>query len=252
MNTEATVAEDDRYSPEKLKARGAKGMLYIGIASIVMLFSAFCSAFIVSKGGNFWVNLILPQAFWISTAIILLSSLTVNMALSYVKRNSQKMTSLFLSLTLMLGVLFSVYQWIGWGQLIERGNYFVGNIMDPDESGFFVKGEYGKDFTLTFDNKELDYKEGRFFFPDGKELSAVQYENLKRQRNTASSYIYIFTALHLLHLIGGLIYLIFVTLASYRGKYNAENHLRISLIAIYWHFLDLLWILLFVFLQFIH
>lgn len=234
------------------KDSGSRGMLYVSIVSIVMLFSAFCSAFIVSKGGNFWVNLVLPSSFWISTAIILVSSLTMNLALSAIRRNNKKITSIFLSVTLLLGVLFAVFQWNGWGQMIDRGNYFVGNIMDPESDAFFVKGEYGKDFTLTFNAQELSYKDGKLFFPDGKELNAVQYDNLKNQRNTASSYIYIITALHVLHLLGGLIYLVFVTISAFREQFDSSNYLRISLISIYWHFLDILWILLFLFLQFIH
>lgn len=251
MSTETIVESPNAISASK-KAAGAKGMLYGGIVSIVMLFSAFCSAFIVSQGGNFWVNLSLPSAFWISTGIILASSLTINLALVNIKRNKKKITNYFLSLTLLLGVLFAVFQLIGWGQLIDRGNYFVGNIMDPDSDGFFVKGEYGKDFTLTFNSQVLDYKDGKLYFPDGKELNAVQYDNLKNQRNTASSYIYVITALHVLHLLGGLVYLIFVTIAGFREKYDASNYLKISLISIYWHFLDVLWLFLFLFLQFIH
>lgn len=250
------MSSTENLSPEAealiTKARASKGMLYVAIASIVMLFSAFLSAYIVSKGGIFWVNISLPSSFWISTALILLSSVTVNMALSAIKKNNQKASNYLLLVTLLLGVSFAVFQWFGWGQMIKSGNYFVSNIMDPEKPGFFVKGEYGKDFTLTFKGQELSYKEGRLFFPDGEELNAVQYDNLKQQRNTASSYIYVITALHILHVLSGLLYLISVVLAAFRMQFSSDNYLRISLISIYWHFLDALWVILFLFFQFIH
>jgi cytochrome c oxidase subunit 3 len=66
--------------------------------------------------------------------------------------------------------------------------------------------------------------------------------------NPSGSFLYVLSALHLAHLVGGMLYLTIVTARSYQGKYNAENHLPIELCAIFWHFLDLLWVYLFVFL----
>jgi cytochrome c oxidase subunit III len=66
--------------------------------------------------------------------------------------------------------------------------------------------------------------------------------------NPAGSFLYVLSALHLAHLVGGMLYLTIVTARSYQGRYNAENHLPIELCAIFWHFLDLLWVYLFIFL----
>lgn len=248
-------------SPEELAKEAAKvTMIWVATISIVMLFAAFCSAFFVSKGGNFWVNINMPNAFWLSTAVILTSSFTLVVAYQSIKKNKQKITTLFLVFTLILGFVFSAFQYVGWKQLMEKGNYFVGNIMDPDQPGFFLKGEYGKDFTISFGGMILNYENNKLYFPGGNEfyavqteLSMVQYDKLQNSRNTASSYIYILTALHLVHLIGGLIYLSIVCLmAIIKKSFHAGNYLKIKLISIYWHFLGLLWVFLFLFLQFIH
>ena len=68
--------------------------------------------------------------------------------------------------------------------------------------------------------------------------------------NVAGSYIYFLTALHVLHLLGGMIALSVCVFNSSRNKYNSENTLGLELCSIYWHFLDFLWIYLFLFLYF--
>ena len=83
-------------------------------------------------------------------------------------------------------------------------------------------------------------------------LSESQMSNLAASRNTASSFLYLFTGLHLLHLIGGLLYLITLVTGAFKEKFDKNNYLRIKLCSIYWHFLGGLWIYLFLFLLFIH
>lgn len=56
---------------------------------------------------------------------------------------------------------------------------------------------------------------------------------------------YVLTALHAAHLIGGLIPLAVVTARSYTGRYHALHHEPVKHCAIYWHFLDGVWIVLF-------
>jgi cytochrome c oxidase subunit 3 len=69
--------------------------------------------------------------------------------------------------------------------------------------------------------------------------------------NPAGSYFYAITALHLLHLLGGLISLIVVLIKSIRGKYSSKNYLGVQVSITYWHFLGALWIYLFLFLRFV-
>lgn len=65
--------------------------------------------------------------------------------------------------------------------------------------------------------------------------------------NASGSYLYIISALHLCHIIGGLIALGVVFFKSIRKRYDSGNYLGIKLCATYWHFLDALWVYLFLF-----
>jgi cytochrome c oxidase subunit 3 len=69
--------------------------------------------------------------------------------------------------------------------------------------------------------------------------------------NPSGSFLYVITGLHLVHLGGGIIYLIMVTARFLNGAYNMENKLPLQLLSTYWHFLDGLWLYLFVFLMLI-
>lgn len=69
--------------------------------------------------------------------------------------------------------------------------------------------------------------------------------------NVSSSFVYVLTGFHLAHLIAGIIVLSVTFFQASRNKYNAENHLGLSLSATFWHFLGALWIYLVLFLAFI-
>lgn len=69
--------------------------------------------------------------------------------------------------------------------------------------------------------------------------------------NPSGSFMYVLTGLHLAHLAGGLIYLGYVLFQLSSPTPHPDDELRISLCGTYWHFLDLLWIYLFLFLVFI-
>ena len=68
--------------------------------------------------------------------------------------------------------------------------------------------------------------------------------------NISGSFLYVVTLTHLLHLLGGLIALFISTIKSKRNLYSIDNYLGLELTSIYWHFLTVLWILLFSFLKF--
>ena len=59
------------------------------------------------------------------------------------------------------------------------------------------------------------------------------------------STFYAMTGFHGFHVIIGVIWLICVWIAASRGKYTAENHVGLELAGLYWHFVDLVWVLLF-------
>jgi cytochrome c oxidase subunit 3 len=70
------------------------------------------------------------------------------------------------------------------------------------------------------------------------------------ESSITTTFLYIVTVVHLLHLAGGLIALFVIIFKQLKRKYNATETLGIELGAMYWHFLDFLWIYLFLFLFF--
>ena len=69
--------------------------------------------------------------------------------------------------------------------------------------------------------------------------------------NPAGSWVYAISLFHLAHLGGGIISLLYTTVRAYGGKYSQEDYHGVQLASIYWHFVDLLWIYLFIFLTLI-
>ena len=80
------------------------------------------------------------------------------------------------------------------------------------------------------------------------QLTAMGMYFVGEGSNPSSSFLYVITFAHLMHVIGGLVALIITSVKSLQSKYTKDNYLGIELISIYWHFLDVLWVYLFVFL----
>ncbi len=109
------------------KGRAKKMMLWFGIVSLLMSFAGWTSAYIVSSSREDWMrDYTLPVAFWVSTALILLSSLTYWMATREVSQDRQKTGTIWLIITLVLGVSFVISQFLGFSQMIAMGYYFTG------------------------------------------------------------------------------------------------------------------------------
>lgn len=70
--------------------------------------------------------------------------------------------------------------------------------------------------------------------------------------NPAGSFLYVISGMHLLHLVGGIFSLLYVFIKSLRQVYDSKNLLGLQLCSMYWHFLDILWIYLFMFLYYAH
>jgi len=176
-----------------LRNNTSKQLLWIAMAGISMFFAGLTSAVIVRSAEHGWDAIVMPEWFWYSTYAILLSSVFLVVAKRQVKRGSSPTPHVFLAL--ILGLLFSFFQFKGWEQLTAEGRFLVGPGSNP-----------------------------------------------------ASSFLYVITFAHLVHVAGGIISLIVTTIKSSQVKYTKEDYLGIELISIYWHFLDVLWVYLFVFL----
>lgn len=181
-----------------IREKVARPLLWIGMITMVMLFASLTSAYVVRQEKGDWLKFELPQLFYISTAIIIISSVTMNWALSSAKKNDLRTLKLAAFLTLVLGLSFIVCQFKAWGALVDQKIFFAG-----------------------------------------------------KYSNASGSFLYALTGLHMAHLIGGILAVLVVLVKSLMNRYNSENLLGIRLCAIFWHFLDGLWIYLFLFLLFV-
>ncbi|PZR21779.1 MAG: cytochrome oxidase subunit III [Flavobacterium psychrophilum] len=179
-------------------ARSKKMILWFAMISMFMMFAGLTSAYVVSTSRPDWLkDFTLPNAFIISTVVIVISSITFHLAKLSIKKNDRQMTGVWLIATLVLGVAFVLAQFNGFAQVINEGYYFTG----PES-------------TVT------------------------------------TSFLYIVTVVHLLHLFAGLIVLLVVIYNHFKQKYNASQTLGLELGAMFWHFLDILWVYLFLFFYF--
>lgn len=189
-----TESNDLKLNPA-LKESTAKLLLYVAIGSIVMAFAGLTSAYVVTKGSGAALVFDLPSGFYFSTGVLLLSSLTINLALGAAKKDKFSAITFWLVTTFILGLVFAALQYYAWGELYANKIYFAGN-----------------------------------------------------KSNSAGSFLYVITGLHVAHLFGGLLYLIGIITRALKQQFNSQNLLKLKLIGIYWHFLDILWIYLFLFL----
>jgi len=110
-----------------------KFALWLFMASVLMLFAGWTSAYIVRQAEGNWLYFDLPSLFYASTGVILLSSVTMQLAYFAARRDDLINVRRLVLLTSVLGVLFLVLQFIGWTQLVSNSVYLVGN-----PSGSFV------------------------------------------------------------------------------------------------------------------
>ena len=178
------------------KKKSAKPMLWISMISMVMFFAGLTSAYVISMKREDWVSFDLPNAFYISTLLIVMSSLSLMLS-QYFLKNSKRPLSLILAVTaLLLGIGFVWQQYVGFNELKSVGLFFTG----PEST-------------------------------------------------VSTSFIIGITFMHVLHLLAGIVVLFVVIYNHF--KYKPNDLLGFELGAIFWHFVDVLWIYLILFFYFI-
>ncbi len=186
-------------SEEEKTNRAKKNMLWFGIISLTMSFAGLTSAYVVSKERPDWISTFeIPQAFYISLALIIASSMTIHFALKAIRKQQNSLGLFLLVATFILGVLFVVFQFVGFSEIIQNGYNFTG----PTSS-------------------------------------------------ITTSFIYLVVLLHVAHVFAGLISLLVIIYNHYKLKYENGKTLGVELAATFWHFVDVVWIYLFLFLYFV-
>jgi len=164
------------------------GLYRIGLVSTCLSIFAFFSALVIayvwrSRTPPFWRPIVLPDVLWVSTSLILASSVTFEIARRVFRRGMHRLASHLVMITACLGAAFLACQLTAWRRLVEEGAYLT--------------------------------------------------------QNPHSSFFYLFTGLHALHLIGGMVVMAYILLGR-----NKRRELM-DVVAYYWHFLGVLWLALF-------
>lgn len=219
-------------------------LVWLGVGSIAMFFAAFTSAYIVLQADHFWVQDEMPQMFTISTVVLLISSLTIFLAKKSIASGNQSGLKLWLTVTFVLGLGFTATQYLGWKELQNEGKFFIGTL-DA------LNGEYGTDYTIMMKGEPLLYDQGNYYKPGDIAYSDPINERISDTFNISASFLYLLSGLHVIHLAGGIVWLIVLLAQSFSGRISQQNTLPLELGSIYWHFLDILWVYLFLFLLFI-
>jgi cytochrome c oxidase subunit 3 len=115
-----------------------KFTLWLIIISIIMMFAAFTSAYIVRKEEGNWLEFALPANLVLNTVFIVLSSITMQWALTAARKDSLKQLKLALLFSMILGLSFLVGQWESWINLIDRKIFFGGSDANPSGSFLYV------------------------------------------------------------------------------------------------------------------
>jgi cytochrome c oxidase subunit III len=182
-----------RFSPARYRVG-----VWVAMGSILMLFVALTSAYIVrSAAAPDWKPVAMPKVLWLSTGLLIVSSITFEIARRSLKQQRDQLYARWLINTVALGVGFVASQLFAWRQLAKQGVYLA--------------------------------------------------------TNPYSSFFYLFTAAHGLHLLGGLMALTFLLIRTRQKRDTLEGELRrvgsADAVSLYWHFMDVLWIALFLLLM---
>jgi cytochrome c oxidase subunit III len=153
------------------------------------------------------------------TFLLICSSVTMVKALAAMQDGDQDACVRFLAMTVAGGVIFLGLQAYEWTHLINHGMLLAENNFIVDSTGAVV---------------------GHFH---GQELAAGQM----RASGLFGTTFYMTTGFHGMHVFSGVVYLTLVLLKAKRGGYSAEDTNGIEIAGLYWHFVDLVWILVFTF-----
>ena len=115
-----------------------KFSLWLIIISIIMMFAAFTSAYIVRRAEGDWLEYDLPNILLINTIVIVLSSVAMQMAYAAASHNNLQRLKIMLLITLGLGIAFLVGQWNAWAILVQNNIYFGGTGSNPAGSFLYV------------------------------------------------------------------------------------------------------------------
>ena len=203
-----------------VRLRRARLGLVVGLTGIVMIFISFSSAYVVRQGLptldprtntllHDWFPVPLPRLLLLNTVVLLISSVTMELARRQAARRALAQFSSvsgvaagakeeisWLALTVVLGLSFLTGQWMVWREL-AAGGFYLGS-------------------------------------------------------SPSSSFVYLLTGMHGVHLFGGVVALLAAGVASVLGRRADSQSIVVDVTGWYWHFMAALWIYILCLLEFVH
>lgn len=131
------------------KFKAGKNVVYLAGFGISMLFAGLISAYVVLAKQDFWLTFKMPSSFYISTVLILLSSVALILAKKQLVENNTKQARTLVLLALLLGVGFGYYQFIGFFRDLATNNITLSSPLLVQD------GIYGQEFTYYIDGKKI-------------------------------------------------------------------------------------------------
>ena len=135
-----------------------------------------------------WVSIRLPRVLYLNTLVLLISSLTIEVARHSARAEARRRRTIYLCATLLLGLTFVGGQFVGWKDLVSSGVYLASN--------------------------------------------------------PGSLFLYVISGAHGLHLFGGMIALVWVIFRAGSLERSRKAETAVDVVALYWHFMDGLWVYL--------
>lgn len=240
------MTTSDQAYEANARLRARRTITWFLLFAICMFFAALLSAYVVSKGStDYWVHFNIPRVFWYSTAAIVVSSITAQLALMAADKGNRSSVSGMLLATLVLGLVFTWTQFRGWNELFQEGFALVSRLKS-------IEGTYGTDYTITRLGEPLVKEGSDFFLASDVQRARPLNAEMDEFKNTASSYFYVLTYSHWAHVFGGLLALVVMLVQAARAKYTPQDHVGLWAGVMYWHFLAGLWVLILSFLTIVH
>lgn len=110
-------------------------LMWAFLVSVFMIFAGFTSGYIVRRADGNWLEFVLPTGFLWSTIVVLLSSVSMQWAVSLARRDNLEKVKIAISITILLGVAFIFAQLNAYNQLVDMGLFLVGN---PSSSFLYI------------------------------------------------------------------------------------------------------------------
>jgi cytochrome c oxidase subunit 3 len=171
-----------------------KFVMWVAMGGIIMMFAGLTSAYIVKKNQSSWLQFDLPVEFYYSTALIVLSSISMFLSTKAINAGKIGQYKAMISITAILGIVFILLQYLGFKDLQARNIAMVGP-----------------------------------------------------KSNSAASFLFVITFLHMMHVLGGVVALIVFWIKAIRSSIGKSSLMSVEVLGTYWHFVGVLWIYLFLF-----